>query len=514
MTADAVKQDDDESADRGRRPPRAVVGSHRPEEEVFGKAYDPRIVRRIWGFVRPYQKQIYISIAAVLVFTLTQLAIPLIIRYAIDNGMVAGGDPAVLAWAVAAFGVMILINYGANWVQETVVGKAAENVLFDIRRAMFEHLQRVSLSFMDNTEVGRLMSRLSGDVNSMQEFLETSVLSVGDIVLLFGIVTVLCYLDWRLGLLTLSTMPMLFVFRLFWLPRAKVAFMAAHETNSIANGALAEGHQRRPHGAEPRAPEGQLRPLRREGLGQPQDPPAGVASTPRSWCPWSTRLTGMAMAVVIVVGGQMVLNGGLDVGVMVAFLFYIQRFFDPIRSLTMQYSVMQRAMASGQRISEVLDVPVTITDKPDAKSLDARHGRLGRVQERHLRLPQEPADPQERQLQGRARRDRRARRPDRLGQIELHVAGPPLLRRLGRRGAGRRPRCARPHPAVARRPDRDGAAGAVPVLRHHPREHPLPQARPRAATTSSAPPRPWAPTTSSWRCPTATTACSASAATT
>ena len=242
MTADAVKHDDDESADRGRRPPRAVVGSHRPEEEVFGKAYDPRIVRRIWAFVQPVpQADLHLGRRGAGLHphpARDPADHPL--RHRQRHGRRVA-IPAVLAWAVAAFGVMILINYGANWVQETVVGKAAENVLFDMRRAMFEHLQRVSLSFMDKTEVGRLMSRLSGDVNSMQEFLETSVLSVGDIVLLFGIVTVLCYLDWRLGLLTLSTMPMLFIFRLFWLPRAKVAFMAAHETNSIANGALAEG---------------------------------------------------------------------------------------------------------------------------------------------------------------------------------------------------------------------------------------------------------------------------------
>jgi ATP-binding cassette, subfamily B, multidrug efflux pump len=367
-TADVSKHEDDESADRGRRPPRAVVGSHRPEEEVFGKAYDPRIIRRIWTFVRPYRRMIYISVAAVLVFTFTQLAIPLIIRYAIDNGMVNGGNPSVLAWAIGAFALMVLINYGANWVQETVVGKAAENVLFDMRRAMFAHLQRVSLSFMDNTEVGRLMSRLSGDVNSMQEFLETSVLSVGDIVLLFGIVTVLCYLDWRLGLLTLSTMPMLFVFRLFWLPRAKLAFMAAHETNSIANGALAEGI----NGVRT------VQSLERQKVNfdlyddkswDNLKTHLRASKFSQIMVPVVDTLTGMAMAVVIVVGGQMVLNGGLDVGVMVAFLFYIQRFFDPIRSLTMQYSVMQRAMASGQRISEVLDVPVTITDKPDAKPL-------------------------------------------------------------------------------------------------------------------------------------------------
>jgi ATP-binding cassette subfamily B multidrug efflux pump len=369
MTSETAGRDEeDESEDRTRKPPRAVVGSHRPEEEVFGKAYDPRIVRRIWSFVRPYRTKIYISVAAVLVFTLTQLMIPLVIRYAIDNGMMGGADPAILGWAVAVFGVLILINYGASWVQETVVGKAAENVLFDMRRAMFEHLQRVSLSFMDKTEVGRLMSRLSGDVNSMQEFLETSVLSVGDIVLLFGIVGVLLFLDFRLGLLTLSTMPALFVVRLYWLPRAKVAFMDAHETNSIANGALAEGINgvRTVQSLERQRVNFDLY---EEKARQNLKTHLRASKYAQVMVPIVDTLTGTAMAIVIVVGGSMVLNGGLDVGVMVAFLFYIQRFFDPIRSLTMQYSVMQRAMASGQRISEVLDVPVEVADRADAVKL-------------------------------------------------------------------------------------------------------------------------------------------------
>ncbi|MGN6683072.1 MAG: ABC transporter transmembrane domain-containing protein, partial [Devosia sp.] len=230
-----------EEEDRSRRPSKAVVGSHREEEEVFGKAYDPRIVRRIWSFVQPYRSRILISVVSVLVFTLTNLAIPLIIRFAIDTGMAPGGDGQVLLWCIAAFFVVICINYGASRVQESVVGKVAEHVLFDMRRAMMARLQKVSLSFMDKTEVGRLMSRLQGDVNSMQEFLETSVMSVGDIVLLFGIFFVLLALDFRLGLLTMATMPTLLVIRFFWLPPAKRSFMAAHETNSIANGALAEG---------------------------------------------------------------------------------------------------------------------------------------------------------------------------------------------------------------------------------------------------------------------------------
>ncbi|MCT8991297.1 ABC transporter ATP-binding protein/permease [Chelativorans sp. SCAU2101] len=352
-----------------RRPPRATVGSHRIEEEMFGRAFDKNIVRRIWGFVRPYRTKVYISVAAVLIFTGTQLLIPLIIRYAIDHGIAPGqADRSALMWSAALFLLTIIVNYAASYVQETVVGKMAENVLFDIRRAMFGHLQKVSLSFMDKTEVGRLMSRLQGDVNSMQEFLETSVLSVGDIALLFGIVFVMLWLDFRLGLLTLSVMPVLFIVRIFWLPRARNAFMAAHETNSVANGALAEAI----HGVRA------IQSMDRQQVNFTLYDDKAFANLQthlraarfaQVMVPIVDALTGLAMAVVIVVGGSMVLNERLDIGVMVAFLFYVQRFFDPIRSLTLQYSVMQRAMASGKRLTDVLDVKIDVQDKPDAKVL-------------------------------------------------------------------------------------------------------------------------------------------------
>jgi ATP-binding cassette subfamily B protein len=360
-------EDRDEAGDPRGRPPRAVVGSHRPEEEVFGAAFDGRIVRRIWQFVYPYRRKMVVAVAAVLLFTLSQVAIPLIIRFAIDHGM-ATGSRGALTGAAIAFAAAILVNYGASWVQETVVGKAAEDVLFDMRRAMFAHLQRVSLSFMDKTEVGRLMSRLQGDVNSMQEFMETSVLSVGDIALLAGIITVMLLLDVRLALLTLSVMPVLFVVRLWWLPRARDAFMAAHETNSVANGALAEGI----HGVRTVQSMGRqqlnLRLYDDKAHGNLRSH-LRAAKYAQVMVPIVDTLTGVAMAVVIVVGGSMVLGSTLDIGIMVAFLFYIQRFFDPIRSLTLQYSVMQRAMASGHRIAEVLDIPVEIEDRPDAVDL-------------------------------------------------------------------------------------------------------------------------------------------------
>ncbi|WP_105400692.1 ABC transporter ATP-binding protein [Neorhizobium sp. T7_12] len=367
--AEELETERSDVRDDGRRPPRAVVGSHRIEEEIFGKVFDSNIVRRIWSFVRPYRTKIYWAVLAVLTFTAMQLLIPLIIRYAIDHGMQAGSDSqSILIWSIVAFLVAILINFGASYAQETLVGGVAEDVLFDIRRAMFTHLQRVSLSWMDKTEVGRLMSRLQGDVNSMQEFLETSVLSVGDITLLFGIVFVMLTLDFKLGLLTLCALPVLFVVRLFWLPRARKSFMAAHETNSIANGALAEAI----HGV--RAVQSMDRQsvnfmLYDDKARANLNTHLNAAKYAQVMVPIVDSLTGLAMALVVVVGGARVLNQALDVGVMVAFLFYIQRFFDPIRSLTLQYSVMQRAMASGQRLTEVLDVPVDVRDAPNAKVL-------------------------------------------------------------------------------------------------------------------------------------------------
>ena len=139
--------------DDGRPRMRAVVGSDRIEEEIFGRAFDGKVVRRIWDFVGPYRNRVWIAVAAVIIFTLSQLSIPLLIRFAIDHGMAADAAPGTLTLIVGLFALAIVINYIASLVQERVTGRMAEHVLFDIRRKMFGHLQRVSLSFMDKTEV-------------------------------------------------------------------------------------------------------------------------------------------------------------------------------------------------------------------------------------------------------------------------------------------------------------------------------------------------------------------------
>ena len=310
-----------------------------------------------------------VGVGAGLVFTLTQVAIPLVLRYAIDDALVAGeAGIEVLHWIVAAFFAVAGLNYASNFTQELVVGRISGSPLFDLRRAMYRHLQHVSLSFMDKTEVGRLMSRLQGDVNALQEFLETSIFAIGDFVLLVVIVTVLLFLDLRLGLLTLSVVPVLIGVRIVWLPPARRAFLRAREASSVVNGALAESV----HGVRT------IQEMGREAVNfdlfddkAKDNLRAHLRASKFSsvMIPIVDTLTGIAMAIVIVVGGGMVLGQELELGVMVAFIFYVQRFFDPIRSLTIQYSIMQRAMAAGQRIFEVLDVPIDVRDAPGAVPL-------------------------------------------------------------------------------------------------------------------------------------------------
>lgn len=365
------------SAQPAERPRLASVGAQSNREEVmFGAAFDGRIVRRFMAFVVPYRRRLLFGLAAVLVFTATQLAIPLIVSNTFEY--VAGAGEAALGLLRTAVGVfvgIIAVNFVANVLQEGVVSRAGERVLFDLRRAMYRHLQRVSLSFMDRTEAGRLMSRLQGDVYALQEFLESSVFAIGDLVLLVGIMAVLVAMDWMLGLLALAVVPTLIVVRMVWLPHAKRTFLRARETSSIANGAMAEAingvRTVQEAGREPVNLD-----LFHDKAHDNLAAQSRAVLIAQMIVPIVDTLTGIATGIVVYVGGTMVLDKALDLGVLIAFLIYIQRFFQPIRSVTMQLSIMQRAMAAGQRIFEVLDVPIEIKDRPGAIEVDASDGSI------------------------------------------------------------------------------------------------------------------------------------------
>jgi ATP-binding cassette subfamily B protein len=336
------------------------------DEEVFGDAYNGQMVRRFIKYVAVYKVLLWVAIAAVLVFTVSSIAIPLIIKSVFDDAINTGSiSRSKLSTMVIIFLAAVGFNFVANYLQELIVGRVAERILIDMRRAMYEHIQRLSLSFMDKTEIGKLMSRLQGDVAALQEFLQTAVFAIGDLVLLIGIIGAMVWLDWRLGLMTLAVLPTLFIVRIIWMPYARRSFLRARVTSSIVSGALAENI----NGI--RAVQGLSREHVNYDLFDIRATDNLKAANRASkfgvmMLPIVDTLTGAAMAIIVIAGGFFVLGGTITVGVMVAFVLFVQRFFDPIRALTMHYNVLQRAMASGERIFEVIDVPVEIADKPNA----------------------------------------------------------------------------------------------------------------------------------------------------
>lgn len=346
------------------RKPRASLGSFEGED-IFG-TFDAGVARRFLAMLKPHRRSFLLAVAAVLVSAASVVTIPALIGRAVDAAVARDG--ALLDATLIVFAILVGVYSTAFFVEQWLSARLAQRVIFDIRRQMFDHFQDVSLSFMDKTHVGRIMARLQGDVNALQEFLESSTGAIGDLVMLVGIAAVLISMDWKLGLLTLTVLPALIAIRAIWLPFSKTSFRDARDASSTANSALAENINGVRTVQETRR-EALNFELYREKALENFKAQAHASWMTQIMVPTVDVLTGLAMAIVIVIGGNAVLGGRLEVGVMVAFIFYVQRFFDPVRMLSMQYTVMQRAMAAAHRIFEVLDVEVTIQDAPGAKAL-------------------------------------------------------------------------------------------------------------------------------------------------
>jgi len=335
-------------------------------EEIFA-SFDTRILRRFARFLAPHGKFMVGAQAAVLISAGAQIVTPYITGQTINAAV--HGDVAALTWLLVLFAAVTLVSAGASFLDGWMTSRLAQKVIFDVRRAMFRRFQDVSLSFMDKTHVGRVMSRLQGDVSALQEFLESSTGSLGDLVVLAGTAAFMVAINWKLGLLTLLVLPALVGIRAIWLPFSKATFRRSRDASSIANGALAENI----NGIRT------VQETRREAMNfelyevkarENMDAAVESAFLAQIMTPTVDILTGLAMATIIVVGGAEVLRAQMPVGAMIFYVLSVQKFFDPVRLLSMQYTVMQRAMAAGHRIFEVLDVPVTIADKPGAIVLD------------------------------------------------------------------------------------------------------------------------------------------------
>ena len=354
------------SAFSGRSSSREVDG------DTFGRVYDKRVIMRLMPYVRPYRLFAILAFASMLVYVGSQVAIPKLLQVGIDD-YIKEGDFRGLLMVGGAFILVALGGMAANFFQQLFMARVGLGMLYDLRRAMFAHLQKLSLSYYDKTEVGRIMSRVQGDVWQLQELMTVVIMTAADLLSLGGIVVMLLILNLKLGLITMAVLPILALAMAIWQPFAVKAFLRIRTAISIVNGALNENITGvRVVQALNRQPSNLKQFDEKNTEHLKANLWAGKLSS--SLLPAVDILTALAIVLAIFFGSSMVQGNEIAIGVLIAFIMYIQRFFDPIRNLTMQYTQLQRSMASGARIFELLDVEPDLVDNPDAGSLPKLKG--------------------------------------------------------------------------------------------------------------------------------------------
>ena len=337
-------------------------------------SYDQEVLNKFITYLKPYKRKVLAGLVAVLLFAGVVVAIPVLVKITIDNAISEKNSLALNLMFVVLI-IASLIHMFSNYFQQKLLGKIGENVIYDIRTKMFNHLQKLSMSFADKTKYGGLMSRVQGDVGALQELFQAGIHAIADILTLICVAIILITLNWIMGLMILIVLPILILVKIFWLPMARRAFLDASKARSIVSGVLNE------HLNGVRVTQSLNREIRNQEIFDEkiadslykQDKAAKYGS---GIMPPVETLTGLSMAIIIIIGGYLVINESIEIGIMVASLLYIQRLFDPIRTLTMHYSVVQRAMASGHRIFELLELPIEIKDEPNSKPLKIEKGKI------------------------------------------------------------------------------------------------------------------------------------------
>ena len=345
------------------------------DEEVFGSVYNQRVVLRLLPYIWPFKGLVIIATISMLIYTGTQIAVPWIIGLAVDDYILAG-DFEGLTWIFGIFIGIAGVNWITNFTQQFSMEKVGQGVLYDLRRDVFGHVQKHSVSFFDRMEVGRLMSRTQGDVGQLQEFSALVVMTLGEMLGLIGIIAALLIMNFKLGLITLSVLPLLILTMIVWQPLARKAFMEIRRTISIVNGELNQNITGVRIVQSMNRQERNLRNFDRLNVNHRE---ANLWATKMSsgLIPAVDILTAVAIGLAIFFGSQMVADGELaEAGVLIAFILYIQRFFDPIRNLTMMYTQLQRSMASGARIFDLLDWEPELVDADDAVELPEITGEI------------------------------------------------------------------------------------------------------------------------------------------
>ena len=347
------------------------------EENRLGRAGGYRVLWRLLEYIRPFKVLTVFCIMTTLLYSITVVATPWLVQRAIDSVVpITHRSGSDLTIAAIFLGINALFGYAFNYVNLITLSKVGQNLLFGLRTATFDHLQKLSISFFDRTEVGSNMSRVQNDVQQLQEFLAIFILALGDLLVLGGIIIAMILIKWQLALITLAVVPMLFFMMIFWQRYAWPSFMGVRKAMASVNSELQENISGVRVIQSLNRQKGNLEEFDSTN-GRYLSASLRATKLSAALNPSVELLSAVATGLVIIFGGMMVLRGEVGaVGILVAFALYIQRLFDPIRSLTMHYGQMQRAMTSGQHIFEILDTEPQVNDRIGAEELPPSRGEI------------------------------------------------------------------------------------------------------------------------------------------
>jgi len=338
-----------------------------PDDSVMGQAYDARLMRRLLGFLKPYRSPIAMAVLLLTAVTVVELAVPLLVKTGVDKHIAVGRLEGLGIIALGLIGLTVvgfLLRFGQTYLMEWVGQKA----IFDIRTRLFDKVQRMDVGFIDARPVGWLMTRVTGDVQTLNEMFTSGIVSVfGDIFALVGIIVIMCVVNLKLALITFIVLPALVWVVVSFRVRVRVAFREIREALASLNGFMQEQISGVRTVQLFNRQEKSMEEFRRRN----QRYQAAFLKAIHYFAlffPQVGFISALAMALILLAGGLMIHSQALTWGGLIAFLQYSERFFRPIRDLSERYNTMQAAMAAAERVFWVLDTePAVVNSVPLAK---------------------------------------------------------------------------------------------------------------------------------------------------
>jgi ATP-binding cassette subfamily B protein len=338
------------------------------QDEILDKGYDARLLRRLLVYLRPYRGLAALAVVLLLAGACLALVGPVLTQRALDVA-IPSLDTGSLAALAAVFLAALLVEFLVEYGQTLLTALIGQRVMYDLRMQIFGHLQRLSISYFDRNPVGRLMTRVTSDVETLNELFSSGVVTVfGDVFTLLAIMTMMLWIDWRLALVTFSVIPLVWLTARIFRRRVREAFRDIRYRLARLNAYLQErlsGMRVVQLFGREADSAARFRELNREHL----EAHRRSITIYAVFFPVVEVLTAVAMALLLYYGGLRTLSGTLTVGVLAAFIQLTRRFFQPLQDLSEKFNLLQSAMASSERVFALLDEPVTVVEPARPVSL-------------------------------------------------------------------------------------------------------------------------------------------------